>query len=148
MKTMGSRGFTLIELLVVMAVLTLVLVFVPPIFSSGLSTAALKAAARDVAAGLRQARSEAITQNMEVAVIIDVENRRYTIDGDAGPHSLPPELQITLHTAESEKLDETRGSIRFFPDGSSTGGGVTLANDARRFRVVVDWLTGRVSIDR
>ena len=37
--------------------------------------------------------------------------------------------------------------IRFFPDGSATGGRVRLARDNRQYVVVVDWLTGSVSLE-
>jgi general secretion pathway protein H len=42
--------------------------------------------------------------------------------------------------------DEAAGSIRFFPDGSSTGGRVMIAAGNEKLSVDVNWLTGRVSI--
>ncbi len=39
-----------------------------------------------------------------------------------------------------------RGGIRFYPDGSSTGGRVTLSLEGLQMRVDVEWLTGRVRI--
>ncbi len=142
---MRRDGFTLIELLVVMAVMALVLLVVPPMFSGSLSRAELGSAAREVAAGLREARSQAIRRNREVAFTVDVDARRYRID-DAAVRQLPTGPDLSLFTARSEQLDEVSGSIRFFPDGSSTGGRVTLGGDARKYHVEVDWLTGRVSI--
>jgi general secretion pathway protein H len=141
-----AKGFTLIELLVVMAILGLVLVVVPPMFSGSLSTATLRGAARDVAAGLRQARSEAITLNRETGFRLDLEARSYTIGDARTSLSLPPDIELALFTAASERLDETTGTIRFYPDGSSTGGGITLADEDRKFEVIVDWLTGKVTI--
>ena len=38
------------------------------------------------------------------------------------------------------------GWICFFPDGSSTGGEVTLASSKALRYVQVDWLTGRVAV--
>jgi general secretion pathway protein H len=38
------------------------------------------------------------------------------------------------------------GEIRFFPDGSSTGGEITLAGGNAHRYVQVDWLTGRVAV--
>ena len=38
------------------------------------------------------------------------------------------------------------GGIRFFPDGTSTGGGIEIVRKNRRFLITVDWLTGRVAI--
>lgn len=145
---MGARGFTLIELLAVLAILALMLVAVPPMLSRGVPGAALKAAAQDVAAGLRQARSEAITRNRAVRFRLDLESRRFAIDGLAGERALPADVELVLTTAESEADGPDAGAIRFHPDGSSTGGGVTLGEGAREYRVLVDWLTGRVSVVR
>ena len=55
-------------------------------------------------------------------------------------------IRDRLYTAQSEIVDDKHGAIRFYPDGSSTGGRVTLASGERKFLVDVDWLTGRVTI--
>ena len=55
-------------------------------------------------------------------------------------------LELKLFTAQSDIISEHRGAIRFYPDGGSTGGRVTLAAGERKFEVDVDWLTGRVAI--
>ena len=143
---MSSRGFTLIELLVVLAVLTLVIAVAAPFFANALPGIELKGAARDVAAGLRSARGQAVRNNREAAFTLDVAARRFAVSGRDQVRELPDELDISFVTARSERLDETTGVIRFFPDGSSTGGRVSLARGARKYHVDVDWLTGRISI--
>ena len=143
---MASRGFTLIELLVVLALMALVIAVASPLVSTAFPGAELKAAARDVAAGLRYARSQAITRNAEVEFVLDVERRRYAIGGEEAIHDLPSVVDISLVTARSERLDETTGAIRFFADGTSTGGGISLARGAREYHVMVDWLTGRITV--
>ncbi len=60
--------------------------------------------------------------------------------------SFPKGSEVTLTTAQTELFGTGGGAIRFFPDGTSTGGGVEIARDGRRFLVTVDWLTGRVEI--
>ena len=142
----AERGFTLVEMLIVMAILALILAVVPPLFSSSLSSATLRAAARDVAAGLRSARSEAITLNKEVRFRLDLESHSFTIGDDKTALSLPSDVDIVLFTATSETINGQVGAIRFFTDGSSTGGGITLIDEDRKFEVMVDWLTGRVTI--
>ncbi|MCB1718999.1 MAG: type II secretion system protein GspH, partial [Candidatus Competibacteraceae bacterium] len=57
------------------------------------------------------------------------------------------DVTIKLYTAQSELLDGTRGNIRFFPDGSSTGGYIALADAKVEYRVKVDWVTGHISIE-
>ena len=142
----SARGFTLIELLVVLAILSMALVFLPPLFPAGVSTVSLKGAARDLATGLRYARSRAITQNNEMAVTIDVDRRTYAIEKDVPSKRLPKGAEIVLTTAQSERVGISGGRIRFFADGSSTGGRITIGYEARRYHVTVDWLTGRVAV--
>ncbi len=141
---MASRGFTLVELLVVLAVLALVLVVAGPMVSNALPGAHLKTAARDLAAGLRYARSRAITTNRSTALLLDTETRRYRVDGEPEVRTLPTAFSVSLQTARSELADAHTGRIRFFPDGSSTGGEIELSDGTRTYRVTVDWLMGRI----
>jgi len=78
---------------------------------------------------------------------IDVESREYVTTLDTTPRKLPENLELKLYAAQSEVSSERRGSIRFYPDGSSTGGRITVAAGERKYLVDVDWLTGRVSIN-
>ncbi len=143
---MASRGFTLIELLVVLAIMALIFSLSIPLITNAFPGAELKAAAREIATGLRQARSQAITRNREVGFTLDVERGLYRIGGDGELQELPAKLEIELITARSLRLDEATGTIRFFPDGGATGGGIRLAHGERDYHVMVDWLTGRISI--
>lgn len=141
-----ARGFTLLEVVVVLVILGLAYALVPPLFSSGVSTTELKGAARQLAAGLRQARGEAIMTRRDALLTVDVEQRRFSLSGDPKSHALPAKADITVFTAQDEVAEDKTASIRFFPDGSSTGGRVTLASGELKFLVDVDWLTGRVAI--
>ena len=140
------KGFTLIELLVVLVIMLGIFALVPPIFSHGVSGTELKAAARKVAAGLRKVHAQAITKKQEAALTMDVDARRFELTGDKKVYQLPEKIDVTLYTAQSEITQDKNGAIRFFPDGSSTGGRVTLAAGERKYLVDVDWLTGRVGI--
>jgi general secretion pathway protein H len=53
---------------------------------------------------------------------------------------------MTLEAASSEQVGESRARIRFFPNGASTGGRITLDRAGNRYHVEVDWLYGRVRI--
>jgi len=52
---------------------------------------------------------------------------------------------MTLLTADSEQTGATSGRIRFFADGASTGGHVSIFAGQREWRVNVNWLTGQVT---
>jgi general secretion pathway protein H len=140
------NGFTLLELLVVLALLAMAYALIPPMFSVGGSTAELKAGARQVAAGLRKARSQAIVSRSEATLTVNVESHSFVLSGDDKPRILPHQAEISVYTAQGEVLDANNAAIRFFPDGSSTGGRVTLAMGERKYLIDVDWLTGQTEI--
>lgn len=137
-------GFTLLELLVVLALATLLIVLVPPLVSSAIPGVELKASARRVAAALRLAREEAIRSGHDAAFTMDLEHRTFRVDGGYRPVTLSDRLDLKLEAAETEMYEGRVGSVRFFPDGSSTGGRIILARDDRGYQVGVQWLTGRI----
>jgi general secretion pathway protein H len=144
---MDQRGFTLLELLVVLTIVAVVLAFVPGFMLRGQPGLDVDVAARAIADSLRQARSEAVLQNREQLFALDVEERLFRIGGQRAPVQIPRGIEITFQTARSEAVSEKIGRIRFFPDGSATGGRIGLALDGQRVDVVVDWLTGLVSVN-
>ena len=117
-----------------------------PLVSSGVSSTELKASARQLAAGLRKARSDAVSQRRETVLTLDVQNRRFQLSGDSRVYRLPKDVEVKLFTAQSELVNSNTGSIRFFPDGGSTGGRITVAAKQRQYAVDVNWLTGQVAI--
>ena len=44
--------------------------------------------------------------------------------------------------------DDRVGGVRFYPDGSSTGGRVLISRGGHGYQVGVTWLTGRIAIGR
>lgn len=140
------RAFSLLELLVVLAIVALASTILVPAFTGG-AGAELQVAARDLASGLRYARSHALTHGDEVTLTLDVDGHRFEISGSDVGRDLPSSVELSLYTARSELLDGNTAAIRFFPDGSSTGGRITVtgANGQERY-IDVDWLTGRVDI--
>jgi general secretion pathway protein H len=102
--------------------------------------------ARAIADALRQARSHAMMQNRDQLFALDVEEHLFRIGGQRAPVQMDKNIEVTFQTARSETLGETIGQIRFFPDGSATGGRIGLTLDGQHAEVVVDWLTGLVSV--
>ncbi len=140
-------GVTLLELLIVLSIMAIIAGLVIPMFGAGVSSTALKSAARQVAAGLRLARSEAVATRHDMRVVLDLEHRTFQVEPDARIHALPRELEMKLYTAQSDLVSDRVGAIRFFPDGGSNGGRITLAAGERKYDVDIDWLTGRVAIN-
>ena len=146
-QSSGSGGFTLLELMVVVFVLALLVGLVPPMIAGAVPGAELRSATQEIAAALRYARSQAISENREVTFELDVKNRSYRLSGSARKVALPGELKLSLYGAASESPDDEKGGIRFFNDGSSTGGRIVVARGDSAYTVDVDWLLGRVRVD-
>lgn len=140
-----QAGFTLLELLVVLVLLTAVTALAAPAFwkTGGVE---VEAAARNLAAGLRRARSQAIRQNTVQTLSVDVQRKEFALSFERRTRKLPEGIELSLFTARSAIESESRGAIRFFPDGGSTGGRITVKRGPRRLHVDVDWLGGRVRI--
>jgi general secretion pathway protein H len=139
-------GFTLIELLVVMALIGLILTLVPGFLVRRQPGLDLEVAARAVADGLRQTRSEAVFGNREQVFAIDIEAKQFLGGGQRAANQLDRAIELSLYTAGDELIGDTTGRIRFFPDGSSTGGRIGLRLAEQQTEVRIDWLTGEVAI--
>ncbi|MBK6726181.1 MAG: GspH/FimT family pseudopilin [Xanthomonadales bacterium] len=141
-----QRGFSLVELVAVLMLIAIVAGTAALSISGSLAGAKIRAAVRDLTAALRQTRGLAIVKGEERSLEIDVEARTYQVPGK-NPVQLPEELQMKLLTAATEQTGDSKGMIRFFPDGSSSGGRVTLTRDRHEWRVEIAWLTGEVRIE-
>ncbi|HFD12610.1 MAG TPA: prepilin-type N-terminal cleavage/methylation domain-containing protein [Crenotrichaceae bacterium] len=141
-----TRGFTLVEMIIVLVIAVMAMGIVGANFSAGLSGTRFKAAVNDVASALRYTRGQAISSGKEVVFTLDVDKRSYTISSRKKVYKLPPKLDLTVNTAETEINGEGKGSIRFFSDGSSTGGRVELKSDGRKRYVDINWLTGQILV--
>lgn len=139
-----SGGFTLIELVAVIVLIGIALSVVSLSFSKSFSSAKAQAASRDLVAALRYTRGQAIVKGQQQALDLDTQNNTYQAPGRPLVE-LPKNMHMTLLTAESEQTGATSGRIRFFPDGASTGGHVSVFMGQREWRVNVSWLTGEVT---
>jgi len=140
------NGFTLAELLVVLVVIGLLVALAPMAMNRALPGLELRTTTRELAAALRSTRSAAIRDNREAAFTLAVEEGWYRREGQAAPREIDSDIELKLLTATTEVDGEDVGRIRFFPDGTSTGGQITLARDDNTYYILVDWLSGRVQI--
>ncbi len=141
----SNSGFTLIELLVVLAILALSVATVAPLIRPKPGVVDLKAHALKLVSQLRLAKSEAVTKNRETLFSINLKSGKYWIS-EKQKQEVPENISLTLMSALEERVSTSIGRIRFYPDGTSTGGKLVLRQAQRQQVLSVDWLTGAVTV--
>ncbi len=137
----NSKGFTFVEILVVIIILALAssLVFVN--VGKSISKKNTKAFAQQMISLCKKARRMALYEGVPVAFNISSGQRCCWIKDRANAIEFPEKMSI-----EGEgiaQLDEDIHTIRFYPDGSSDGGELTLSMPtAQVYTFRVDRLTG------
>jgi len=145
--TLRQQGFTLLELTVVLFVVVLGFSVIGLNLSSGSDTTEIKAAARDIVSALRYARGQALMNHQETTVALNLSDNDYTVSGRDKLYKIPASIDVTVVTAQTEITGEGTASIRFFADGSSTGGRVTLERNHSSWKIDINWLTGQIELE-
>jgi general secretion pathway protein H len=140
-----AGGFTSLELLVVLGILALATMIVLPLGQRHPSMS-LRSAAFDLAAHLRATRAAAIRNNVEKALTIDVAARQYWVNGQEPRHRLPDHAEVEIVIPAIEQIGSAAGRIRFYADGSASGGRILFRQGSVTALVVVDWLTGNAQL--
>ncbi|MFB3303955.1 Tfp pilus assembly protein FimT/FimU [Pseudomonas sp. AMR01] len=133
-----QAGFTLLEMLVVIVLISIAAGLVGFGLQQGLKAAKERQTVGQIVDALRNTRARAIVSGQSAKTEFDLQTLSFQAPGRPTRH-WPADLQLTLHTAE-----QAGSAVEFYPDGSSTGGNLLLANGARRWRIDIGWLTGSV----
>lgn len=142
----GQRGFSLLELIAVIVLIAIAVTVASVSVSRSLGSARVQAASRDLVAALRYTRGQAIVKREQQTLDVDLEDMSYRVPGRDAV-KFPDKIEVKLLTAQNELIHEKAGRIRFYPDGSSTGGHVSIIAGEREWRVNVGWLTGEVDLE-
>jgi general secretion pathway protein H len=113
--------------------------------TQGLASARVRAASSELAGALRATRAQAIVRGQEQNFDVDTRANSY-LNVKQQDVRLPRGLQVSISSAKEDRPNDHTGRIRFFPDGSSTGGRITLQSGKRQWHVNVSWLTGEVRV--
>lgn len=161
-----QRGFTLIEALVVLALMATAFALFAGALLGAMPGQQLRSATGLLAAEMRATRARAVATGIDQSFVIDTQAREWrsgpsdAFTGSAGSGqsgaasavrrrgTLADTLALGATVAREEQPGPGVAAIRFFADGSSTGGRVVLRRGDAAWRVDVNWLTGAVRIER
>lgn len=160
-------GFTLIELLVVLVIISIMAAFVGPRIAGSMSNMNLKTASKKIAASLRYARSQAVSESRTYVALFDLDKNRVTISADQTAqeeeekddgggdrdsrqtkrYELPKDVRLDKAILGEGEIDSGLFRIIFLSNGGSSGGELFLSNDrGNRYGVKVDFITGTVRL--
>jgi Tfp pilus assembly protein FimT len=134
-----------VEVALVLVLIALILGLSATFFAGRLPSARLDAMARDISAGIRQARTMARMENDRKAFVVDLDARQYGIEG-AGFRDIPPEIGIRVVDPLEGTIDRGRYSIRFYETGAAEGGSIRLTSGRRALVIETDPVIGAVVI--
>lgn len=160
-------GFTLIELLVVLVIISVMVGFVGPRLAGSISNTNLKTVSKRIAASLRYARSQAISESRSYEAVFDLDQNQMVIrasqtartdeeteadeehvdKGASKSYALPDDVRFEKAIWGDLEGDSGLFRILFVSSGGSSGGELLLRNErGHRYRVTVDVITGTVKV--
>ena len=138
-----SLGFSLLELLVAISIAGMLLAVSVPGGLRFYESMQYRQAVRDVLTMLGSAREQSINLGKPQDVAFDPLDGR--ISYASNTIALPDDFELTI-TSAAEVNRGRSGVIRFYPEGGSSGGDVSLESPSGRgVMISVDWLMGAVS---
>jgi general secretion pathway protein H len=141
---MNSRGFTFIELLVVMVLVAVSGSLVYMSVGRSAEQKQGKIFAQEMLSLVKKARRTSVASSRPVAFLISSQDRFCWVEGQSGSLSIPE--RVMIQEQGIAQVDGDAFGIYFYPDGSSSGGEITLAADGVPFFIFrVDILTGLVT---
>jgi general secretion pathway protein H len=142
-----EAGFSLLEMLVVVAIVAFIASIALPLIGQPSDSVRLQNTASELVGALRATRAAAILRNSETVLTIDIDRRTFT-SPVIPSRALSADVSTQLKFASIGRGEHSRGNFRFFSDGSSTGGHITLGLRGHEARICVDWLTGEARRER
>jgi general secretion pathway protein H len=144
----NNRGFSLFELILVLLLLGVSMAIVLPNIEKGLQDREVRRSALGLAAAARDLRSKALFNGVAQQLVVNLPQNSYLAAGAAEVH-LPAEVKF-VSAGGGETVSRDLKRFYFFPNGSSFGGEVVLADSAKStsYRVRFETLTGRVEVAR
>lgn len=138
-------GFTLVELLAVMMLASLVAAAISVAYRAPSPGAQLKTLVHVTASRLRDLRASAMAARAERIATIDTARRVIGFGDARAPLALQRGVAVSVVAADDEMTAPARASIRFYPNGGSSGVTIAFRSGSQGYEVRVNWLTGRVS---
>jgi general secretion pathway protein H len=144
----NNRAFTLVELVMVLLLIGVSMAIIAPNIAKGLQDREVRTSALGLAAVARDLRSRALFDGEPQQLEVDLAQNSYRAARLREVH-LPEDVAfVSIDGGEAVNRDSKR--FYFFPNGSSLGGEIVLADSVKSisYRIRLEALTGRIEVSR
>ena len=143
----SSDGFSLIEMLAALLVAALAISVLAGGFKPRNRMPTANDLAKRVAVNAAALGAQSTSTGTTHQLIVDLRSR--TINAGMVTLDVPENLTLTVKTGAELISQDSKGSILFFADGTSSGGEITLSDPTGVSATVrINWITGAVQLER
>lgn len=135
----NAAGYTLVELLVVVSIVGLLAMAAIPLVSASRPALLARQGSRMLGEDLAAARQSAITRDSEVRVLLNTADGSYSVAPSGLRRKLARGLSLSFSGVKRDEID-------FYPDGSTSGGTITISAAGATDRVSVPWPAGQIAL--
>lgn len=143
-----KRGFSLVELVMVLLLIGVSMAIIAPNIAKGLQDREVRTSALGLAAVARDLRSRALFDGVPQQLVVNLTQNSYLVARTREVH-LPSEVKFASVDG-GEPVDRDIKRFYFFPNGSSLGGEIVLADNdkAISYLIRMEPLTGKIEVSR
>lgn len=139
-----ETGFSLLELMVAFAVAALLLGVATPMGMRVYDSSQYHSTVRQLQQALQTARHLAITRGAPIDAKFWPDEKRYQV-AERKPKSFSDKVVLSAEAAVEVGSSDALAVVRFYPDGSSSGGLLKLSRtNGEGVTIAVDWLFGKI----
>lgn len=140
-KRLNISGFTLLELIVVLFLITLIAGFAAAVFSGSLSSGNLDAAARELVALMKHARTLSFVKGEIQYVVIDLDAGTYGLEGK-GSKRFNKDITVSVIDPLAGEMKDGRHFLVFNPLGTIEAKAILLSARKKALMVRGDPVVG------
>ena len=137
-RSAGSDGFALVEVVLALVLIALLVALSLPGLVRATGPAAVRLAAFQVSALLRDDRNAALSSGRASAAVVEGNGERV--------RSQTSSTFVGMPAGATAILSADASTIRFFANGRSSGGNIVIASPSSRFTIDVSSDTGAIHV--
>ena len=142
----SQKGVTLIELVIILVIIASIVSISASTLKWGSRNYDFRVSVIEFANFIRDSRQQALRQNQELVVFVDVQNLSYWAAKTKKLKKFPDDTKLSIVSAKYKNNAALVSKIKFFPDGSTSGANILISQNNKSFEIQVDWLTGKLII--